>query len=156
MPVILTSFKQSVHLREKYPQIEWYSVSRFQPAGFHYDTLEFLGAYDVNGDRLHLQGREDPLNGYKTDLFRYYIKNWGWIEKWLESLDNDVMMGLCCWCPYSNSTRIQIKKHGSFACHTGLRGKIINKYRPDIDVLMDDDRHKRLVDEWKPIKYNLI
>ena len=71
----------------------------------------------------------------------------------LDNNDNDI---LCCWCPYSNPTRTQIKKYNSFVCHTGLIGKLINKYRPDIDVILDKDRSDKLHNDYKPNKYVVI
>ncbi len=138
--------------------MENYSVARWQPPKFSYDTLYYLGAYNTKGDRLHLQGRcVDPLDGYKTDLFRYYVSKWDDIKDWLTLLDgDDTLVSLNCWCPYSTSTKKQIKDHGFFACHTGLIGKLINKYRPDVTVYLDLDRHLRLVPEWKPNNYRLF
>ena len=156
MPIILTSFKKSVNIKRSFPETEMFSVSRWQPTGFHYEVLEFLGAYDINGNKINLKGRRDPLNRYKNDLFKYYIQNWPTIQKWLDSIDNSVMISLSCWCPHSISTINQKKDFGTFACHTGLIGKIINKYRPDVEILMDKDRHLNLVPEWKPEKYSLI
>ena len=151
MCVLLTSFNISIKIEKMFPNIEMFSVSRWRPKGFNnYKTLENLGAYDKHGQKLTLN---NGIDTYKKELFKAYVKNWKWIEKWLTELSNDNIIGLCCWCPYSKSTKLQIKTYGSFVCHTGLIGKMINKYRPDIEILLDMDRHKRLIPEWKPQNY---
>ena len=156
MSILLTSFKKSLKLKGK-SNIEFYSVSRWQPSNFFYPSLDFLGAYNKNKQRLFLKGRNNPLQSYQHDLFEYYVSQWKKINSWLTSLNNnDKLIVLCCWCPYSNSTKKQIQNFGSFACHTGLIGKIINKYCPEETLYLDIDRHKQLVQEWKPKNYKLM
>ncbi len=154
MSIILTSFKRSKEILQILPDIDIYSVSRFQPAGYNYNTLEFLGAFNINGNKLTLKG--SSIAQYKYSLFEYYVSNMNIIQLWLKTLDIDTDIMLCCWCPYSNNTKNQIKEFGTFVCHTGLIGKLINKYRPDIEILLDNDRHKLLINEYKPNKYKVI
>jgi len=157
MSVILTSFRESDNILKILPHAEAFSVARWQPKGYYYNALENLGAYDVNGNRLFLRNRTgNPLDGYKKDWLEYIAKNITWVDKWLKSLDNNKDIVLCCWCPYSQSTKKQIADHLTFACHTGIIGKMINKFRPDIQIYLDKDRHERLVEEWKPSDYKVI
>lgn len=144
--VILTSFKQSV----KYPS-EKFSIARIQPKGFNYKELKFLAAIDEKGKKLQLKNlQEDSLNGYKETFKRGLKKRWHSVNAWLNSLSPDKDIVLCCWCPYSESSSKQMKEYGAFACHSGLIGQMIRKNRPDIQVVLDEDRQKYLVKEWWP------
>jgi len=152
--IVLTSFKESKRILKIVPDIDVFSVSRWQPLKYHYDELDFLGAFDIEGNRLRL--KNSSISEYKHKLFEYYISRRQEVNEWLLSLDNDKHIMLCCWCPDSTATKKQIKKYGSFVCHTGLIGKLINKFRPDIEILLDNDRHKWLIEEYKPEKYKVI
>jgi hypothetical protein len=157
MSILLSSFKKSKEVIKKIPDSCHYSVSRWQPSGFSYNILDFLGAYYKNGNGLLLQNRTNPLQSYQHDLFKYYVSRWEEIVLWLTTIQNsDKLIVLNCWCPYSKATKNQIKNFGSFACHTGLIGKIINSYFPDIELYLDKDRHQMLVPEWKPKNYKLM
>ena len=155
MALILTSFKESKRILDILPESEIYSVSRYQPSKYHYETLEFLGAYDKDKQKLSL--RELGIDGYKRKLYAYYVSRWDEIYQWMFYLHNDKHVILCCWCPYSTSTKNQVKEYGTFVCHTGLIGKMVEWFRKgDIDILMDNDRHMRLIPEYKPDKYKVI
>lgn len=144
--VILTSFKQSV----KYPG-EKYSIARIQPKGFNYKELKFLAAIDEKGKKLQMENiQDDTLNVYKEALRRGLKKRWHLVNAWLNSLSHDKDIVLCCWCPYSESSSKQMKEYGTFACHSGLIGQMIRKNRPDIQVVLDEDRQKYLSKEWRP------
>lgn len=150
MELIITSFKISRDI-QKIPSLKsipFYSVARWQPSGFKYDELSFLAACDVNGNGLSFQ--DSSLYQYKHSLFEYYVSRWTEVLEWMESLSETI--GIVCWCPYSNS----IKMSGSFVCHTGLIGRMINQYRPDIDLLLDNDHHTKLINEFKPYNYKLL
>jgi hypothetical protein len=157
MSVIITSFRESDKILKSFPDIEPWSVSRWQPKGYFYNTLEFLGAYDKYGHRLQLRGREDnPLDGYKEDWKGWLKVNVKPLNRWLKSLDNHEDIMLCCWCPHSKATREQMKKFGTFACHTGLIGRLININRPDIQLWLDFDHAQYLVPPWKPKNFRTI
>ena len=152
MSILLTSFKKSKKYIKIFPDV--YSVSRWQPYMYHYDVLDFLAAYDIDGERLRLKG--STPDQYKHELYQYYVSRRKEVNDWLISLDNDVNIMLCCWCPYSKTTKKHIKKKGSFICHTGLIGKLVNKYRPDIEIILDQDRHLKLYKPFKPDKYKIL
>ena len=152
--IILTSFKESKRILKIVPDIDIFSVSRWQPLKYHYDELDFFGAFDIHGEKLRLKG--SSISKYKHKLFMYFVTRRQDINDWLISLDNDRHIMLCCWCPDSTTTRQQIRKYGNFVCHTGLIGKVINRFRPDIDLLLDKDRHKWLIEDYKPKKYKVI
>jgi hypothetical protein len=144
--VILTSFKQSV----KYPG-EKFSIARIQPKGFNYKELKFLAAIDDKGKKLQLKNlQEDSLNGYKEALKRGLKKRWHLVKSWLDSLSSDKDIILCCWCPYSESSSKQMNEYGAFACHSGLIGRMVRGKRPDIQIILDEDRQKYLIKEWRP------
>jgi hypothetical protein len=84
----------------------------------------------------------------------FYKSVWDdYIIPWSQTLDSGNIDVVCCWCPFSESTRNQIKTFGTFVCHTGIIGQVVNHLRPDIDVYLDLDRHYKLVEEYKP-KYH--
>ncbi|MCK5021579.1 MAG: hypothetical protein KAS32_31515, partial [Candidatus Peribacteraceae bacterium] len=121
----------------------FYSVSRMQPSGFTYEDLPFLAARDISGRKLSL--KESGTDGYKQMLYDFYDSVMDTeIKPWVESLNPSNIDVLCCWCPFSESTRNQIKEHGTFVCHTGLIGKMVHEMRPEIEIYMDMDRHHRL------------
>ncbi len=153
MSVLLTSFKKSKIIKKAIPSIEMFSVSRWQPSGYSYEILEYFSAYDKYGKKLTLSY---GIESYKKDFFKANVKHWKIIQNWLTNLSNKDIIGLCCWCPHSKNSKSQIKNYNTFVCHTGLIGMIINKYRPDIELLLDKDRHQKLLLEWKPKKYKLI
>lgn len=141
--IIFTSFKNS-HLYAG----EKFSVARYQPKRFYYTELSFLAAEDENGHRIKLRNTEDSIAQYKKAFRRGCKVRWTEIDEWLKSLDEASDYVLCCWCPYSQSSDKQLKETGSFACHTGLVAQLIKKHRPDIKILLDDDRENRLIKDW--------
>jgi len=154
MSVILSSFKKSKKILNLFDNIKPYSVSRFNPSGYPYERLEFLSAYDVNGNRLRLKGSSPEQ--YRHEWLKYIVKNKEIVFNWLDNLDNNVHILLCCWCPYSQSIKKQIKNYGSFVCHTGLIGNLINKYRPDIELILDKDRVFMLYRKYLPDNFKNI
>jgi len=152
--IILTSFQESKRLlkrdgiKNKKPNV--YSIARNQPAGFSYPELPFLAAIDIRGQKIHLRGVEDPINSYRKTLFEYYDTVCDDITRWMVDLKPEDIDILCCWCPYSEATRNQIRIYSIFVCHSGLVGQLINEFRPDIEVYMDGDRVEKLIDEFRP------
>lgn len=142
--VVFTSFRKSQNFNG-----EKFSIARFQPKGYRYKELRFLAAEDEKGGKILLRNFENPIEDYREVLRRSFKARGTAIRGWLESLSPDVDIVLCCWCPYSKSTQEQIKKRGSFVCHSGLIAQMIRKYRPDVPVELDDDRQKYLIDEWR-------
>jgi len=153
--IVLTSFKDSEWITKKLniDKENIYSVARWQPKGYSYKKLTFLSATDKEGNKLLLRNFENPIQDYADALKEGYKARWKEIKKWLNNLDNNEDIILACWCPHSKQTEKQIEKFGTFCCHTGLIGKMINKHRPDITVVLDRDRDKNLVPEWKPDTY---
>lgn len=145
--VTLTSFAKSGQFRGKK-----YSVSRWQPKGFQYPVLDFLSAVDAAGKPLKLQKFSDPLTDYKKAFIDGIKARWDRVYPWLKGLRPSEDVVLCCWCPYSATSQKQIKEFGTFACHTGLIGQLIQKFRPDIKVVLDNDREKHLIQEWRPVE----
>jgi len=152
--IILTSFKEANWIAEKLNigKENIYSVARWQPRGYSFKELSFLSATDKDGNKLLLRNFENPIQDYAEALKEGYRARWKEIKQWLDSLDNDKDIILVCWCPHSSQTKKQIEEYGTFCCHTGLIGKMINKHRP-VTVVLDRERHKNLVPEWKPEKY---
>ena len=152
MSVIITSFKVSQKIQSYKNSIRFYSVARRQPKGFFYDELKFFRSCDVNGNRLRLN---HGVFEYKKKLLEFYVSGWDDISKWLECLKQADDVVLCCWCPYSISTKNQILTYNNFVCHTGIIGRIVNRYRHDIDVILDND-HLKLNDEYIPHIYKSL
>ena len=146
--VILTSFQKSKGFGG-----DKFSVARFQPKGFKYPDLLFLAAQDKRGQKMALDNYIEPVAGFAKALHEAYMSRWNDIEPWLNSLTENKDIVLCCWCPYSDSSKEEVKLFGTFACHSGLIGQLINKHRPDITVMLDADRQRRLIEQWKPKAY---
>jgi hypothetical protein len=143
--IVLTSFRKAKNYNG-----QKFSIARFQPAGFAFPELTFLAATDKNGEKLLLRDFANPIEGYERALAEGYAARWDKIQAWLDSLQPDKSIVLCCWCPYSQSTKDQIRDFGTFCCHSGIIGQLVNKYRPDISVVLDSDRKYKLVERWKP------
>ena len=145
MSIVFASFKKAKNYSG-----EKYSVATFQPKGFNFSCLKFLYPIDEEGRRIYLENYVDPFVGYVQALRKAYQDRWDIIKKWLDKLEPDNDIVLCCWCPYSEHAKDQIKEFGVFCCHSGLIAKMIAKHRPDIKIILDDDRAKKLFGEWSP------
>jgi len=152
MPVLITSFKMSTQYKYTF---KVFSVARFQPQGFSYPKLSFLAAKGPDGKKLLLRDFVNPLEGYKRALYAGFTARKRQVQKWLDGLDPDENIALACWCPYSAATQRQLRRFGTFACHTGLIARMINKHRPDVNVILDTD-HARLVPQWMPKQFTVI
>ncbi len=144
MAVIMTSFENS----EKFQGIKL-SVAQFQPAGAKYRPLKFLFPVDEKGARI----KADINNPgeYKNRVSEAYKKRWEEIHEWLLSLKKEVDLVLMCWCPHSSGAEEQLREKSEFICHTGLIAQMIQKHRPDIDVIMDEDRELALSKEFRVV-----
>lgn len=141
--VILTSFKKSKEVIKKLKLSidNVYSVARFQPKGYNYKELRFLAAEDEYGNKLLLKDFKNPEKEFKEALKRSYRKKIYQIVEWLKSLKEEENIVLCCWCPYSSQ---KDNKNHYFLCHNGIIGQIIERNRPDITIILDEDRSKYL------------
>ena len=139
--VILTSFREIEYIagKLKVSRGDIYSVVGFQPRYYRFKELSFLIA-----------------GGSKEKVREVYRERWKEIKEWLSSLSEDSKVVLVCSCPDTREGKGQIKERGYFCCHTGLIGKMINKHRPDITVVLDEDRDKKLCSDWKPEIYKTI
>ncbi len=154
--VILSSFKKSGKVMERLGMEKdgVFSVARFQPKGMRFKELEFLSATDEHGNPLRL--RHLSPEEYK-EAYRQKLKSrWKEVKMWLEDLREEEDIVLLCWCPHSRSSAKLLEKEGRFFCHTGLIGRLINNYRPDITVVLDEERERYLAQEWKPSRYSFL
>lgn len=149
--VILTSFHRS-----KKMEGEKFSICRFQPTGFKLPELRFLAAEDKDGQKLL------PPTAAEADLFaaqyrQAIVSRWGEVRNWLDGIDGrNGPVCLVCWCPFSEGTRTAVRAGEQFLCHSGLIGKLINRYRQDVRLLLDEDRDVWLDARWKPEKYEVV
>lgn len=121
-----------------------FSVSRNKPFWSGHPDLSFLAPFDSSNKPIHLN---EPLQ-FEDDLRSCYIRNWDKIKQWLDELDYRKSIALCCWCPHSKPSKLQLSKENNFACHTLLIGKMIDRHRPDLVVLCDDDRELHGYKPW--------
>lgn len=137
--VLLSSF----HSAKKVEHAK-YSVSRNKPFWCSHPELSFLAPFDSSNKPIHIT----TYSQYEDELRSCYMRNWDKIKQWLENLDHKEQISLCCWCPHSKPSKSQLKQENNFACHTLLIGKMINKHRPDLIVLCDDDREVNGYRPW--------
>ncbi len=151
--VVFTSFKKSHIYRG-----EHFSISMFQPKGFNYPELLFFAP--VTDDLADIRTKNylrsldphdfyDGLEVFGDELMRAFGTRFDEIKHFADSLAPDKDVILCCWCPYSKSTKAQVKELGVFACHSGLASKLLSSLRPDIEMRLDLDRSERLVPQWR-------
>lgn len=143
--VIFTSFKKIKH----YNHAEPYSIAVFQPKGFSLPSLPFLFPIDERGARIMLENFKNPETEYPIALRQAYKARWTIIQKWMHSLSQQTKdLVLCCWCPYTQIAKQELKTHHSFFCHSGLVAKMLVKHCPHVSVLLDDDRKHDLAATW--------
>lgn len=143
--VILTSFKIA-------PQFAMAkaSVARWMPTGEHYRVLDFLGAEGVGAVPLHLEDFKDPIKEFAAAYAAGLRERWEYVKGWLDELDPAIDLALLCWCPNSKNAQEWFAENGTLACHNLLIGKLIQRHRPDIEVVMDADRLQYGQPEWRP------
>lgn len=156
--VLITSFLNARNFETN----NKFSVACWKPEWCKYPELDFLFPLDVNGIRLRLSNCGGSIDNYINELREGYADRWNKIEPWLESLKIGQQYILCCWCPNSSSAKEQIKKFGTFFCHTTLIGKMIHLHRPDLIVKLDEAREEKSVPitiDWykkgTPVKVSL-
>ena len=149
--VILTSFH-----RGKRMQGDKFSICRFQPAGLELPELRFFAAEDANGQKLRIRDAGGPDNF--AQLYRESLgSRWKEVKGWLDSLRRSTYpIILLCWCPFSEETKVSVKTDGTFFCHSGLLGKLINRHCPEVRLLLDEDRARHLDVRWRPEKYEVV
>lgn len=151
--ILITSFLEA----RKFNLENKFSVASWKPEWCNYKDLEFLFPFDVNGIRLRLSNCDNSIDEYINELRKGYEDRWELIENWLQSLDKKEQYILCCWCPYSSTSKEQIQKHKNFFCHTTLIGKMLSIHRPDLIIKLDNSRETQSIPEtidWYKIKQN--
>lgn len=156
--IVITSFKESLTLAKlsAYRRAKFYSVSRFQPKGFHYISLPFFAAIDKHGNKLTMRGKDNPIESYINDLYEYYDTVRDDINEWIDDLNPHDIDVLCCWCPHASHSKEQMRIYNTFICHTGLVAREIEKRRYDIKIFMDYDHSAYLDERFKPNHYRTL
>ena len=148
MPLIITSFHKTKFIAQLLGvRPRFYSVARWQPKGVRLPELPFLAP--PPGLEVEM-ARPKSISFYEAELRNAYTARWPEIKLWLDGLKNTELIGIACWCPYGKS----VYSEAPFACHTGLIGRMVAKYRPDIEIWLDHS-HKRLIPQWRP-KYTKL
>lgn len=149
--IILTSFHRSKRMHG-----DKFSICRFQPTGFALPELRFLAAEDAKGQKLRIKDAGGPARF--EQLYREALAaRWKEVKDWLDSIK--ITPGpilLLCWCPFSEDTKVSIKTDGTFFCHSGLIGKLINRHCPEARLMLDEDRARHLDVRWRPEKYEIV
>lgn len=112
---------------------------------------------DAIGRKLQIKDAGGPEKF--AELYREALAfRWKEVKDWLDSIRNaqSSMLILCCWCPFSEETKASVKFGGTFLCHSGLIGKLINKHCPGVRLMLDKDRAQRLDARWRPERYEVI
>lgn len=155
--VIFTSFRKSSNIPG-----EKYSIANYQPVGYNFPEIICLAPLTPDGKPIRSRQLTKKKNGvidpfafysalydYRQAILRGYQDRWQEILFWLEALNTHRTVSLVSWSPYSKATQEQVKDMGVFACHSGIISEIILCFRPDIEVVLDDDRFDRLVPLWR-------
>jgi len=137
-------------------QGEKFSICRFQPAGFELPELRFLAAEDANGQKLRIKDDGGPERF--AQLYREALASrWNEVKDWLDSIRRAPgPILLLCWCPFSEETKASVKSDGTFLCHSGLVGKLVNRQCPEARLMLDEDRARRLDVRWRPERYEVV
>lgn len=151
--VVFTSFQKA----HRYPG-EKFSIAMFQPAGFNFPELTFFMPVSDELESIRTKSYLKSLNPHDfyedlemfgTEITRAFGSRIDEIIHFSSTLSASKDIALCCWCPYSKSTKEQVKALGVFACHSGLASKFLATLRPDIEMRLDFDRSERLVPQWR-------
>lgn len=150
--ILFTSFEKAAKVGKG---AKVYSIASHQPRGCNYPELRFLAPIDRYGDDIRLS-REVNLQDWDTylmslTLLRHkladaFLSRIGEISHWASTLHPSEPVYLCSWPPFSASSRRQIAKYNTFACHSSLVAEVIEQLRPDITVILDPDRRERMID----------
>ncbi len=149
--IILTSFHRARKMSG-----DKYSICRFQPSGSKLPELRFLAAEDASGCKLLIPSRLEA-DQFAAAYRQALLSRWELVRGWLDAINpqNGPIL-LLCWCPFSEATKAEMRAGETFLCHSGLIGKLINHYRPDVQVCLDEDREAWLDVRWRPMTYEVV
>ena len=118
--------------------------------------LRFFAAEDANGQKLRIKDAGGPERF--AQLYRESLASrWNEVIDWLDSIRRvPGPILLLCWCPFSEETKASLKTGGTFLCHSGLIGKLVNKHYPEAKLLLDEDRAQHLDVRWRPERYEVV
>jgi hypothetical protein len=118
--------------------------------------LRFFAAEDANGQSLRIKDAGGPER-FAQQYRKALGSRWEEVKDWLDSLRRAPgPILLLCWCPFSEETKASVKKNGTFLCHSGLIGKLVNKHCPEARLLLDEDRALGLDVRWRPENYEVV
>lgn len=131
MKVILTSFIESEIIEAD----EYWSGARWAPSNYK-DWPVARWAQPEDRDygfawklREFGQDRNDmeKVNTYHGYALKEYRERYSEIVAWIDLLKERTTVVLACWCPFSNTSRKQLDRFGTFHCHLGTVEEVLRK-----------------------------
>lgn len=124
---------------------DMFSAARSQPKTCNFPTLNFLGAEDAKGKAIYINEiTPEAVLAFEDTYKQGLVARWDEVKPWLDGLSPFEDITLLCWCPYSKPAEALIAKYGMFYCHHSAIASMVAKHRPDIEIVMDFDRRKRM------------
>ena len=152
--LLLTSFHSASRLYCT-PDTTIYSIANHQPPKCNYPELRFLAPIDRHGNdiRISREACVDSLGNFRESLIQFrqklsdaYLSRMDEIWHWTKTLSPNKMAVLCSWPPFSSASKKHMKEFGEFTCHSSLVADTVAMFRPDIQILLDEDRLQCMVD----------
>lgn len=137
MTVYLTSFFKTRELPEG---VEVFSGAVYQPKGYTLPKCDFADIRDEHGKWIRPRNfldAADPAQAYFAAMQTHFAKREREIAYFCAEHPN---VAICCWCPYDRAAKRQLEEFGTFICHTGPLGAVLENF--GYDVLYDEDRLK--------------
>lgn len=111
-----------------------FSVSRWQPRGYNYYSLDFFKPIDRFGNPIKEVKPEVYIEYYSYVLIRNYKEIKDWLDKVYKKGED---ISLLCWC-----NKERQKKYNKLYCHTILIGYFLEKIKgnKNINIIYLDGR----------------
>lgn len=146
MDIILTSFQRLGENPEVVARTPRYSSARWQPKGWSLPEVDWMKPAE-DGRPIYLRYFSSPEK-YFEYMYTFYNAQRDEIQAWLDAHQDEDLIFLACWCPYSRTSKKQIEQHGTFVCHLEPIRAILEE--EGVNVRLDQDRIDHLY-RWPKI-----
>lgn len=124
----LTSFREAKRLSD---DVVAMSAARWAPDfARHWPKVEWAAPLYPDGGAIKLRDfGESPLEPYHEYMLSLYRGKWAAIKAWLQELPPE--LAICCWCPYTQTAKRQLREFGTFHCHLGVVAEVLDAAQAD-------------------------
>jgi hypothetical protein len=111
-----------------------WSGARWAPAwAKSWPVAEWAQPLRADGSAIKLRDfGENPLLGYREYMLNLYRDRYVAIKDWVEALDGEGPVALCCWCPYTRVAKLQIERFGTYHCHLDVVSHVLSSMEVEV------------------------